>query len=484
MSEVHDGTQTAAIKNIAGSEIRRVGYSLYVKVPGNRLECRCSYVPHGQGSMMSRDELVEFLKQFNVREGIDLKALDDFAIKAAAGQQQIDVRLASGTPALAGADAYLSLSVPSSVVIREGDDEVTEIDMHIVQTFINVSKGDEIGRIIPEEAGVPGRDVMGVPIPAQAGKTLNLRIGKNITVLDDGKLLIAEVGGRLCQSSGELSVEEEYVVSGDVNFKVGSINFKGYVDVRGDVLDHFDITASKGLRVSGNIGMCNIVSDSDIVFCGMDGQEHGKIICGGSIRAHFIHDTTIECVGDVIVDVEIHNCNIKTLGRIVVDKGTISGGSCIALGGIESRKLGSPASVRTKLVAGVDYHDVEELEVLYSALAENQAKTSQSRSLSEIEELRKVRSGLTDRILAIRSKVNETANAKINVKAVLYDRVHLSIATVNEEVFEQMTGPLSIIENTIEGGLRFLPMTGLHVKADNLELAFVREKKQSESGSA
>ena len=53
----------------------------------------------------------------------------------------------------------------------------------------------------------------------------------------------------------------------------------------------------------------------------MDGQEKSTITCGGTLRAHFIHDVIVECAGDVIVDVEIHDCIIKTLGKIVVDKG-------------------------------------------------------------------------------------------------------------------------------------------------------------------
>ncbi|MBC8017014.1 MAG: DUF342 domain-containing protein [Verrucomicrobia bacterium] len=165
MSDQNDSSQVISEPSIAGSEIKRVCYRLYIRIPDNRLECRCSYVPHEQGLMMTSDELAGFLKQYNVREGIDQQALDDFAVKAAAGQQQIDVLLASGIPQLAGVDAYLAMNVQPSVVIREGDDEVTNVDMHIVQTFINVSKGDEIGRIIPPEPGTPGKDVMGVRFP-------------------------------------------------------------------------------------------------------------------------------------------------------------------------------------------------------------------------------------------------------------------------------------------------------------------------------
>ena len=363
-------------------------------------------------------------------------------------------------------------------VVRNGEEDVTNVDMHIVQAFVNVSAGDEIGRIIPAEPGIPGRNIMGQPIPPQPGKPLHLKVGKNIRAEENGALLIAAATGRLCCSAAEISVEEEYVVKGDVNFRIGSINFKGVVEVRGDVLDNFDITASKGLTVSGNIGACNIVSDGDVTFCGMDGQDKGTILCGGTLRAHFIHDVVVECAGDVIVDVEIHNCTIRTLGRIIVDKGAISGGSYIARGGIEAKKLGSAASVHTKLQAGVDYHDVEELEKLFALLTETQSKAKQSGSLPEIAELRKTAAELSDRIMALRSKADAAANAKINAKVVMYENVQLTLGSVTEELKEEKDGPLSVIENSIEGGLRFLSMTSLDVKATDVELAFVREHKK------
>lgn len=479
MTDLQNAPQPDAAPAIGGIEIKKLGYSLYLRIPDNRLECRCSYVPREQGSMMTRDELAGYLSQNSVTEGIDQSALGDFIVKAAAGQQQVDVLLASGTPPVAGADEYVSLLVQPSSVISDGDADAASVDMHIVQTFVNVSAGEEIGRIIPATPGTPGRNITGQPVPAQPGKPMKCKIGKNVLTEDNGALLIAAAAGRLCQSAGEISVEEEFVVKGDVNFRVGSINFKGVVEVRGDVLDNFDITASKGLTVAGNIGVCNIASDGDVTFCGMDGQDKGHIICGGTLRANFIHDVIVDCAGDVIVGVEIHNCIIRTLGRIVVDKGAISGGSYIAQGGIEAKKLGSPSSLHTKLVAGVDYHDVEELEKLFEALAENQAEAAQSQSLPEIEELRKAKGALTDRIMAIRGKAAANANAKINEKAVLFENVQLTLGSVTETVKEQMDGAHSIIENSIEGGLRFLSMTSLDVKASDIEQAFVREEKMA-----
>lgn len=464
---------------MSGVKVEQTGYTLYLQIPDNYLECRCSYIPHGQGAMLTSDELADTLQKHGVLEAIDQQACEDFVTMAAAGRQQLDVLLACGTPPVVGTDEYFQLTAPSTTVMHSDDYDGVIVDMYRVTTFVNVVTGDEIGRIIPSVPGVPGRSIKGVPIVPQQCKTLTYKLGKNISLDEDGAILRAAAVGRFCQSGTEFSVEEEFVVKGDVDFKVGIINFKGFVGVRGDVLDNFDITATKGLTVTGNIGVCSIVSEGDISFCGMDGQDLGSIVCGGTLRAHHIHNTVIECSGDVIVDVEIHDCIIKTLGRIIVNKDTISGGSCIALGGIEAGKLGSPSARHTSLLVGVDYHYVEELKRLLEELTATQDEIGEAGSLEEITALRKGAAALSIRIASLRTKTVAAANARINVKKMLHENVRMVLGDVTETVQELRAGPLTIVENISEGGLRFIPMSSMDVKATDIELAFILEQKRS-----
>jgi len=354
---------SSTIPSVSGIKVEQPGYTLYLQIPDNCLECRCSYLPHDQGEMLTSDELADTLKEYGVLDMIDQQACEDFVTMAAAGRQQLTVLIASGAPPIPGKDGYFELKAPPSTILHGSDQQESgKIDMYRVQTFINVSPGDEIGRIIPALPGVPGRNIRGAPILPEPVKEFKYTLGKNIELDEDGWILRATSIGRFCQISGVFSVEAEYVVKGDVDFKIGKIDFKGVVEVRGDVLDHFDITATKGLTVSGNIGICRIVSGGNVSFCGMDGQDEGSILCDGTLHAHHIHNSVIECTGDVIVDVEVHDCIIKTLGRIIVNKDTITGGVCIAQGGIEANKLGSPSGLHTSLYAGVDYHYVEEIK--------------------------------------------------------------------------------------------------------------------------
>ena len=478
MSDAKNKILPPAIATVKGIKVEKPGYTLYLDIPDNYLECRCSYIPHGKGAKLTADELAEELERHGVVEMLDSQACDDFVIMAATGRQQLNVLLARGTPAVAGTDGYFMVTAPTTTVVQNGDDDRSRVDMYRVLTFTNVAAGDDIGRIIPAVPGMLGSNIKGEPIEPQPANELKFTLGKNVC-LDENRILGATAIGRFSQVGGELSVEEQFIVMGDVDFNVGIINFKGFVEVRGDVLDNFDITASKGLTVTGNIGVCSIVSDGDISFCGMDGQDIGSIVCGGTLHAHHIHRTLIECTGDVIVDVEIHDCVIKTLGRIIVNKDTISGGSYIAKGGIEANKLGSPSARHTNLLVGVDYHYVEELKLLLEELTVTQTQIGEARSLEEISELRRRAAALSTRIANLRNKTVAAANTKINVKKKLHENVRMVLGDMTESVQEARTGPLTIVENIQEGGMRFIPMSSLDVKATDIQRAYILEQQRA-----
>jgi len=468
--------ETASIPDhVAGVETKRLGYSVYVWLSHDKRECRCSYVPHDQGTMISRDELTALLKTSGVKEGIIAVALEDFASRAAAGQTLSMVLLASGTAAISGKDGQLIYTAQPSVVATRVVDESTDVDMHNVQTFINVMPGDEIGRIILADPGVPGKTVTGLTLLPKPGKPLNLTIGKNIDLQQEGTLLIATAAGRVCIASHEISVAQEYIISGDVNFRIGSVVFNGFVEVRGDILDGFNVTAVKGLRVSGNIGACQIKSDGDIAFCGMDGQEKGTIECGGTLTANFIHEATVTAAGNVNIAIELHNCHINTLGRIVVNKGAIVGGSYTALGGIETKKAGSAASVKTMLRAGFDYRDIPDLERISADLSDINSLLEQELSPEKGDRLRLLHSQLTDQLKAIWQRSHERSNAKINVTSILYDNTFLRLGITAKEKVNERTGPFSVIENSVDGGLRFLPLTSLDLLAEDIETSIVKD---------
>jgi uncharacterized protein (DUF342 family) len=352
----------------------------------------------------------------------------------------------------------------------------------MIQQFFNVVPDQLIAQVFPPGAGTPGMSIYGKIIPAQPGQPLIPVLGTNVRLSDDGDSVYSTSDGRVSINGAEISVENVYIVKGNVDFKVGNIVFNGFVEIKGDVLDDFSVKATKGLKIQGNIGLSTIESGGDLSFCGMSGQNKGVIRCRGNITANFINEVTVECDGDILVENEIRNCHIDCLGSIKINKGVLAGGDYTALGGIESSTIGTVTSLHTHVAAGVHYRDQLELNRLFNELKELISNYTTNRANSDLKEFTTKRAEITDQVQQIRTKEYPGRNPKINVKKTLYEKVKITLGTVSEDNREERKGPLSIIENTVEGGFRFLNMSDLSVRPDEIERAFVQQYEIQKAG--
>ncbi len=75
--------------------------------------------------------------------------------------------------------------------------------------------------------------------------------------------------------------------------------------------------------------------------------------------------------------------------------------------------------------------------------------------------------------------ISQTLSWSNAVLKMLHENVHMVLGDVTETVQEFKVGPLTIVENISEGGLRFIPMSSIDVKASDIELALILEQKRS-----
>lgn len=459
-------------------EIKRYGYTFTFEVSPDELECHCFYEPSTiGGTPLTYSELQEHLAQFKIKEGIIPESVTTLLNSAASAKSVSRLLLALGIPMIPGEDGEIVMRVSDDLAEKESDEGTAgTVDFRNVQAFLNVDAGDLVATIKPPGSGKPGRTMTGKIIPPLPGAPSKLEVGQNARLSDDGESVFAVADGRVCLRENVISVEDIYAIDGNVGFKVGNISFKGYVEIKGDVLDGFSVKATKGIKIHGNIGVCRIESDGDISFCGMNGQGTGTIICGGSISANFIYDALIECAGDITVEIEVRSSQIKCLGAISVNKGGLTGGEYFALAGIECGNLGSITSLRTRVVAGVHYGDLEELNSLFNELKLLVADFSAApKGTVDLKEFARKRAVITERTLEVRSRTYEQCNPKINVKKSLYEGVNITLGMISDNIREERKGPVSVIENSIEGGFRFLGMTPLSFKAQEIEQTFAQQ---------
>lgn len=452
------------------------GYQLILSLSKDEMECRAHLEVKAGGSPPTLDELSGYLAADGITIGIDDEALQLLLREARVGSSNNGL-LAVGIQPVRGEDGKLAFSLnpadqPPAETEDEDDPEKRQIDFRAVQNFINVDPDQEIGRILPPTKGTPGRTLRGKPIPAEAGKPLVLKLGQNVRFGgENNDILLAEIHGRVKQEGEIIHVVEEYVVDGDVDFSIGNIRFNGFVEVHGDVLDGFQVSASKGLKITGNVGACRLISHGNVEFCGMAGQGKGSILCGGDITAHFIHDSTVECWGNMLVDVELRNCVVHC--RKSLTAGLLTGGNCVTLSGLEAKKLGAPSAVKTVIHSGVDYHDLDRMQILLEQLEALQEKISTTKDLKEQSSLTEKKQQLARVIIDVRSNRPEGSNPKINIKDRVYEGVTIYLGDSVEEFAAELSGPISLIENTRDGGLRRLSLSSLDVLAEDLEKAWL-----------
>jgi hypothetical protein len=147
------------------------------------------------------------------------------------------------------------------------------------------------------------------------------------------------------------------------------------------------------------------------------------------------------------------------------------------MGGVEAGTIGTKTNLRTLLVVGVNYRDQEEINRLFNDMKQLIAGFNAGKGSMNKNDFALARSAITNRIQEVRSREYVRRNSKINVKKKLYDGVNITVGTICEEIKEEKSGPISIIENSIDGGLRYISLTDLSVKAQDIERAYVQQNE-------
>ncbi|MCF6179350.1 MAG: FapA family protein [Geopsychrobacter sp.] len=388
-------------------------------------------------------------------------------------------------------------------------DEKGNVDLRTLYTCTEIIPDQKLGIVHPPQDGVAGLTANGLTIPAERGKPFDLIAGEGVILKYDNRIAFAEKSGRALFDKKTLSVVDELVISGDLDLKVGNIDFHGFVEISGDVPDDFSVKASKGVRIAGTIGACQIDAGGSIEIGSMVGKNVGQILCQGDLHANYLNQTNVICYGNVFVVNEIRNSQIKSTGKIVVERGSIIGGRCVALEGIEAKNLGATSCVQTDLVAGVYFPDDDrfnylfrrlqeindQLKSIYEALGPLERLKEQSESLvnavqlrltilsEQWEKLEQEKEQVTAELGASKPQVFSCCNPKINALTVLNEGVVVHLGQALEKIKTEMSGPLTLIENTREGGLRFLSLSPLNQQAAEIEAEILEDSPVPDESS-
>lgn len=216
-----------------------------------------------------------------------------------------------------------------------------------------VNKGDILGAKLMPIQGKKGLSVTGETILVEEPFDPVFTPGPGTSLSEDGTTIVAELDGQPhLDYLGEISVNPELPIQGDVDFQTGNINFKGHINVSGTVKEGFTI---KGFSLTAKeIEGATIDLTGDLHVS--DGITDADIISSGNIYAKFINNSRVKAFGNILIQKEIIDSNVIISGMCQNSSGVIMSSRISAKGGIEAGRIGTGASKPATLKVGVSEH--------------------------------------------------------------------------------------------------------------------------------
>ena len=307
---------------------------------------------------IAAEELLAAIKEFVRLDLVNRDVVEDVAACATRGEKVQERRIVKGTEAQTGADGKVVFLVKKFT--GEGEISVDEkgfanfYDRHM---FENITQGTIVGRIYPPKPGVDGMDALGKTLPAKAGKPAKVTVDRTLVVKnapdpgDNFQIITAEMEGYLNDDHGRLSIKNELVVSGDLDFHLGTIDFIGLVRVRGDVMPGFSIKARKGIEISGSVREASLsCAEGKISVRGhVYGGERARIVGGGDFECTVAQEVDVEVVGNIIIAKEATDSRLRSQASLLLETGTLAGGEAFTVCGVLAKALGTEAGQPTKI---------------------------------------------------------------------------------------------------------------------------------------
>ncbi|WP_136479443.1 DUF342 domain-containing protein [Acetivibrio thermocellus] len=324
-----------------------------VNISPDKMKATMVIRPPDGGRMLTKDEMMEILKNSGVRYGINESMLEN--VSKYPVYNEIIV-IAEGTPPINGQNGKVEFHFDLKKERKPTILEDGRVDFRELNLIESVKKGQVLCTLVPPLPGTPGRTVEDIEVPALDGKPAVLPKGKNVEISEDGQSLIAGIDGQVNYIDGKVSVFANYEVPADVDNSTGNISFVGNVIIRGNVLSGFTVEAGGSVEVMGVVEAAVIKADGDIILRrGMQGLGRGILKSGGDIIAKYIENSIIEAKGDIKAEAIMHS-NVKCGNKLELSgkKGLLIGGKCKVGKEIVAKVIGSYLATHTDIEVGVD----------------------------------------------------------------------------------------------------------------------------------
>lgn len=297
-----------------------------------------------------------------------------------------DVLVAKAKMPVHGHDAAITYHFNIEKTNKPEIGEDGHVDFHKLDMIEPVIEGQLLATLEPADYGTPGTDVLGNPIKPKKVNMKKLKHGKNIHLSEDGLSMFSDVSGNVTCVDDTVFVSNCYQVPADVGPSTGDIDYDGSVNVTGNVLTGYTVSATGDIYVHGAVEGATLIAGGKIVLSrGIQGMGKGIMEAKGDVISNFIESSTVHSGGKIITDALLHS---EVIAKDVIEvngkRGLIAGGSVRSTKRIEAKVAGSSMGTQTELEVGYDptvidrYHEIEKI---MEDLAEEKDKIDQTISV-------------------------------------------------------------------------------------------------------
>ncbi|OCL27111.1 polymerase [Orenia metallireducens] len=351
---------------------------LEFKLSKDKMKAYISHTPPLGGRKFTVDDVIEELKKEGIVFGIKR---EEFAEVFNPKKPLEDFLIAVGQDPVPGEDGRIDFQFD----INSSEKKVNLLedgsaDFRNLGRIINVEPGDLLATKVLAVEGEPGKNVIGEDVPPPPVKDIDIPVGENVELSEDGMELTAGIEGQVVYNHDAISVLDVYTVKGDVDLSTGNIDFTGSVIVSGNVNDGMEIKSEGNVLIEGSVYGGNIEADGQIVIKkGFIGAVKGTLKAKGDINVKFIENGLVITEGDLVVQDAIMHSNIDAGNKVVVEekKGLIVGGKVRATKEIIAKNIGSNLATPTEVSVGITPGTRDEYNNKDSLFKDKQEKLDQ-----------------------------------------------------------------------------------------------------------
>lgn len=400
-------------------------------------------------------ELEGLLAAHQVTYGLRNQVLADMALQPSTYRSGLTL-VAEGTPPVNGQDGSIHVLLGRNDGAQRPKEQLDgSVDLKETNVLNNVVKGERIAELIPAEKGVPGKNILGMPVPCKDGKEARFKLGKNVVVDNEQRCMYAAIDGLIVKTDRDrYNVFPVFEINGDVDYRTGNIDFVGTVVVRGNVLTGFKIKAAGDIRVYGGVEGAQLEANGSIeVIGGIIAGNKGYVRAGQEVKCIFMQEADITAGTNVIVSQSIMHSQVRAGQSVICNgtKGLIVGGMIQAGELVQARTVGNNMSTVTTIEVGVLPELRNELNELRTTLKESMLNLEKTEKALRILDPLASAGQLTGEKMAMRVKLNVTKKSLVQEQTDVRERIFeiekiLEDSGVSKiEVFQHIYGGSKIV---------------------------------------